>query len=437
MFPVRRILYNLALTVAMIVMLPHYLVKMRRRGGYAHNFGNRFGRYDADTLRRFGDGGAILVHAVSVGEVGVAWQFIQAWRKTDPSARFVISTTSSTGYREALKRVGDGDDAVIYNPLDLPCFVRRALDAIRPAAFILVETEIWPNLLAECEKRAIPVCLVNGRLSDRTAPTYRRLRFLFGPAIGSIRQVQVQSDLDAERYIAAGAEPSRTVVTGSFKFDVARRDEAKERAAGSLLESIGFGSGHTMLLGASTWPGEETLLCKAYLELRRGREALRLVLVPRHMERAGEVCSDIRALGLTPVRKTDLDANGTRPLGADDVLVVDTTGEMMGLYPHAAVCVVGRTFRSRGGQNMIEPCLCGVPTVVGPQTQNFRPVMADLLSQGAIIQVADDAGLVRELGMLLGDEAARRDLGEKAARAVASRKGAVDRCVAAVRDAIR
>lgn len=432
----RRFLYNLALSIAMVVMLPHYLVKMRRRGGYAHNFQNRFGRYDAETLRRFGGGGAILIHAVSVGEVGVAWQFIQTWRKTDPSARFVISTTSSTGYREALKRVGDGGDAVIYNPLDLPCFVRRALDAIRPAAFILVETEIWPNLLAECEKRAIPVCLVNGRLSDRTAPTYRRLRFLFGPAIGSIRQVQVQSDLDAERYIAAGAEPSRTVVTGSFKFDVARRNEAKEQAIGSLLESIGFGDGHAILLGASTWDGEESLLAEAYGTLRAKYPSLRLVLVPRHMERAPDVCTAIGAIGLRPVRKTELDRHGPRKLDADDVLIVDTTGEMMGFYPFAEVCVVGRTFYSRGGQNMIEPCLCGTPTVVGPETQNFRPVMADLLAQDAIVQVGHWRQLQPELDRLLGDEAARRELGARACRAVASRKGAVDRCVAAVRDAI-
>lgn len=432
----RRFLYNVALAIAMVIMFPHYLIKMRRRGGYAHNFRNRFGRYDEETLRRFGGGGAILIHAVSVGEVGVAWQFVCAMRKSDPSARFVISTTSSTGYREALKRVGDGGDAVIYNPLDLPSFVRRALDAIRPSACILVETEIWPNLLAECERRDIPVCLVNGRLSDRTAPTYRRLRFLFGPAIRSMRQVQVQSALDEKRYIDAGANPSATIVTGSFKFDVARRDEAKERSIGELLGQIGFGQGRLVLLGASTWPGEETLLCNIFRRLAGRFPDLRLVLVPRHMERAGEVCSDIRSAGLNPVRKTELDAHGARPLGANDVLVADTTGEMMGFYPHAAVCVVGRTFRSRGGQNMIEPCLCGTPTIVGPNTQNFRPVMADLLAQDAIIQVADDSGLGSELDKLLGDASARRALAGRAEKAVASRRGVVDRCVVAVRDAI-
>ena len=433
----RWILYNVVLFLAMVVTLPHYYLKMKRRGGYRKNFGDRFGRYGAETKARLGEGGAILVHAVSVGEVAVADQFIRAFRQANPGQRFVVSTTSSTGWKEAVKRLPP-EDVVVYNPLDLPGFVKRALDAIRPAAFILVETEIWPNLIRECARRAIPVCLVNGRLSDRTAPTYRRLRFIFGPALRCIRMLQVQSELDKERYLAAGADPASALVTGSFKFDVARRNPEKEAMAGKLLQALDFAGGRRILLGASTWEGEEKLLAECYRNLRAQHPDLRLVLVPRHMERAPAVADELRALGLNPVRKSDLDAGRaeTKALGADDVLVVDTTGEIMGFFPYASVCVVGRTFCSKGGQNMIEPCLCGVATVVGPETQNFRPVMADLLASEALVQVPSASALEPELGRLLGDAEARAALGARAEKAVLARRGAVNRCVAAVRDAI-
>ncbi len=433
----RWIIYNGILFLAMVVTFPHFWLKMKRRGGYRKNFGDRFGRYGAETLERIGDGGAILVHAVSVGEVGVADQFIRAFRRTNPGQRFVVSTTSSTGWKEAVKRLPP-EDVVIYNPLDLPSFVRRALDVLRPAAFIMVETEIWPNLIRECHRRGIPMCIVNGRLSDRTAPTYRRLRFIFGPALRSIGMIQVQSALDAERYVAAGAEPSSVLVTGSFKFDAARRNPEKESMAQAFLRAIDFADGRRILLGASTWAGEERLLADCYLSLRAGHPDLRLMLVPRHMERAEEVCDDIRAAGLNPVLKSEIDAGraAARPLGADDVPVIDTTGEIMGFFPFATVCVVGRTFCSKGGQNMIEPCLCGVATVVGPETQNFRPVMADLLASEAILQVPSIATLKSELGRLLGDAAERAALGARAEKAVLARRGAVDRCVTAVRDSI-
>ena len=432
----RWILYDVVLFIAMVVTFPHYYIKMKRRGGYRKNFGDRFGRYSEETRARLGGGGAILIHAVSVGEVGVADQFIRAFRRMNPGQRFVISTTSSTGWKEAVKRLPE--DVVIYNPLDLPFFVRRALDAVRPAAFIMVETEIWPNLIRECHKRGIPMCIVNGRLSDRTAPTYRRLRFIFGPALKCIGMVQVQSALDEKRYIAVGAEPSSVLVTGSFKFDVARRNPEKETMAKDFLRAIDFADGRRILLGASTWAGEERLLAACYQSLRQDYPDLRLVLVPRHMERAEEVCADIRAAGLNPVRKSAIDAGrvSASPLGAEDVAIIDTTGEIMGFFPFASVCVVGRTFCSKGGQNMIEPCLCGIATVVGPETQNFRPVMADLLASEAIVQVSTSAALKPELDRLLGDADARAALGARAGKAVLARRGAVDRCVIAVRNSI-
>lgn len=433
----RWIIYDIVFFIAGLFMLPHFYMKMKRRGGYKSNFANRLGIYSESQLKGFSSGHAILIHAVSVGEVGVAFQFMAAMRKDNPGQRFVISTTSSTGWKEAEKRLS-GNDTLIYNPIDLPFAVNRALDAIKPSAFIMVETEIWPNLIRACAKRSIPMCIVNGRLSDRTAPSYRKLRLWFGPALRLVKLILVQSELDASRFIAAGADPETIDVTGSFKFDVAKRNEPKEKMWAALLSKLDFAAPHKLLVGASTWDGEEDLLISCYEKLLPRFPDLRLALIPRHFERRETVESVIKAAGFRPVRKSDLDSGAVaaNALSSKDILLGDTTGEMMGIYPFATIAVVGRSFASHGGQNMIEPCLCGVPTVVGPETQNFRPVMADLLSSHAVLQVPSAAALEPELARLLADEKARTDLGSRAAAAVSSRLGVVDRCVIAVRYAI-
>ena len=223
----RWFLYNILFFIAGLFLLPHFYLKMKRRGGYKANFKNRFGRYTPEQLKNIGEGGAILIHAVSVGEVGVAFQFMASMREVNPNQRFVISTTSSTGWKEAEKRLTE-NDTLIYNALDLPIFVNRELDRIKPSAFITVETEIWPNLIRACARRSIPMFIVNGRISDKTAPTYRKLRFWFGPVLRLFKLILVQSDLDASRFISAGANPETIQVTGSFKFDVAKRNEVKE-----------------------------------------------------------------------------------------------------------------------------------------------------------------------------------------------------------------
>lgn len=433
----RWFLYNILFFIAGLFLLPHFYLKMKRRGGYKANFKNRFGRYTPEQLKNIGEGGAILIHAVSVGEVGVAFQFMASMREVNPNQRFVISTTSSTGWKEAEKRLTE-KDTLIYNALDLPIFVNRELDRIKPSAFITVETEIWPNLIRACARRSIPMFIVNGRISDKTAPTYRKLRFWFGPVLRLFKLILVQSDLDASRFISAGANPETIQVTGSFKFDVAKRNEVKEAMWKELLEKSAFNAPQMILLGASTWDGEEALLLDTYKALSQKYPNLRLILVPRHFERREVVEKEISARGLNSVRKSDLDSGAykVKPLTDRDVILADTTGEIMGLFPFAAVTVVGRTFRSQGGQNMIEPCLVGVPTIVGPETQNFRPVMADLLASKAIIQLSKDEELIPELDRLLGDETARKELGTTASNAVLARRGVVNHCVNAVKSVI-
>ena len=421
------ILYNFLFAIVYVAMLPSFLLRMKRRGGYRARMGDRFGRYPSPFAF---PPSPIWIHAVSVGEVAVAGQLMRAMRAKDPSVRFVFSTTSSTGWKQAEGQVGPGD-TLIYNPLDFGGCVRRALDAVKPRAIILTESEIWPNFIRAAKKRGIPLFLINARVSDRSAPRYRKLRWFFGEVLRCFTKIFAQSDLDAKRLVDAGADPAKVSVTGSFKFDVAKRNPPKEE---ELRAWIGGGE---LLLGGSTWPGEDEALLRIYAELAKTRQDVKLVIAPRHFEKADAVEANIRKAGFGCIRRsrgescptlntsTPQHHNASTPY---PVFLCDTTGEMMGLFGIATVAFVGKSLCEHGSQNMIEPCLCGVPTLVGPYTENFRPVMSDLLAADAILQVQDEESLKREILRLFGDPAARAALGVRANAAVERRRGVVDRC---------
>ena len=427
----RWTVYNFLFAVAYASLLPRFWWRMRRRGGYRNRFGDRFGRYPADVAQRLGSAkGAVWIHAVSVGEVYVAGQVMRSMREIDPGVRFVLSTTSSTGWKEAEKQAGPAD-VLVYNPVDFTVCVNRALDAIGPRALILTESEIWPNLIRLCRQRDVPVFLVNARVSDRSAPGYRRLRFWFGPVLRMFTAIMAQSESDRRRLLAAGASPETVEVTGSFKFDVAGRDPLKEEAAAAFMAAHDCGKGRLVLLGGSTWPGEDAVLVGIYKRLSARHPELRLVLVPRHFEKADAVQAEIERAGFRCVRKSRAGSASAADVGGPPpVLLADTTGELMGFYGNAAIVFVGKSLCEHGAQNMIEPCLCGAATLVGPHTENFRPVMSDLLEAGAVIQVTDAAALEREIETLLADPAGRAALGSRAVAAVMRRKGVVARCAA-------
>ena len=425
------LLYNALFAVAYAAMLPSFLLRMKRRGGYRARFADRFGRYPAEIAAALRNGNRIWIHAVSVGEVQVAGQLMRAMRAKNPSVRFVFSTTSSTGWKTAEREISPGD-VLIYNPLDFGSCVRRALDAARPRAVILTETEIWPNFIRALKKRGVPVYLVNARISDRSAPRYKALRWFFGEVFRCFAKIYAQSDLDAKRLVDAGADSASVAVTGSFKFDVAHRNEAKER---ELRSWVGTGE---ILLGGSTWPGEDTVMLQTYKKVLERHSGVKLVIAPRHFEKADAVEANIRAAGFECVRRSRGDAPAP---GA--VFLADTTGELMGFFGISSVAFVGKSLCEHGSQNMIEPCLCGVATVVGPYTENFRPVMSDLLAADALVQTPDAptpeeraARVEAELLRFFDDPARRAAYGERAKAAVARRCGVVGRCADELLEAI-
>ena len=419
------LLYNALFSVAYAAMLPSFLIRMKRRGGYRQRMGDRFAKYPEDVTARLSaeaERPRIWIHAVSVGEVQVAGQLMRALRAADPTLRFVFSTTSSTGWCTAEKEVADGD-VLIYNPLDFPRFVRKAFDAVRPKAIILTETEIWPNFIREAKRRGVPLFLANARISDRSAPRYKAMRCFFAEVFGCFTKMYVQSDLDAARLESAGADRKRMEVTGSFKFDVAKRRPDKET---ELRAWAGEGR---ILLGGSTWPGEDEALLRILPQLPQD---VKLIIAPRHFEKADEVEKNISAAGYRCVRRSRGESSANVPPadGAERVFLADTTGELMGLFGIAAAAFVGKSLCAHGSQNMIEPCLCGIPTVVGPYTENFRPVMSDLLAADAIVQVKDEEALRKVLERFFDpdDREFSEALGARAKAAVERRKGATERC---------
>ncbi len=438
----RWILYNVLFTIGYLAMLPSFYRRMKKRGGYRAHFNDRFGKYDAATLAALRERKRLWIHAVSVGEAYVAGRILDAVRARDPSVSIVLSTTSSTGYKVCQGLVREGD-VLIYFPIDFPWCVRRALDAVAPSSVVLTESELWPNFLRQCHKRGIPVTLMNGRVSDRSFPRYKALRFFFGPVLQTFREIQVQFDTDRDRMIAMGAPADRIRVVGTVKFDIAKPDAAKVASIRKDLDALwgvpgpSTESRPTILLGASTWPGEEKLLLDLTRELLPRIPSLRLLLIPRHQERGDEVEALVRSAGFPCFRRSrdrvgDVPPEGPRS-GAQlpPVLLADTTGELFAFHTVADVTFVGKTLPpSSGAQNMIEPCALGKPVVVGPNTENFAGPMSILLAGRAILQAPDADGVRADLSSLLLDPKARAALGRVAAETVASASGALPRGVA-------
>ena len=499
-------LYNLLFAAVYPFLLPGFLLRMLRRGGYAARMGDRFALYPeglfgksrplfdshasrgapggralpsvgtdvlisaeaepslrSKSLEQCGPKGFVWIHAVSVGEVQVAGQLMREWRRVEPDVRFCFSTTSSTGWKMAEKEVerkgGGGEgDVLIYNPLDFPNFVKSALRTVRPRAIVLTESEIWPNFILQAKKMGIPLFLINARVSDRSAPRYKAAKWFFGEVLSCFTRIFAQSDLDKARLVAAGAPADRVEVTGSFKFDVAHRNEAKEKELRECIFPAGTAEnakGAKILLGGSTWPGEDEVLLKIYKGIVEasgapgGRALPLLVIAPRHFEKADAVEANIRKYGFVCVRRSRESKSkdeveqwkekfhcspSTKDFDYPPVYLADTTGELMGLYGIADVVFVGKSLCAHGSQNMIEPCLCGKPTLVGPYTENFRPVMSDLLASDAIIQVKDAQELEEKIVNLFGKDDA--GLGARAKAAVEKRLGVVAKCVEEIRGAL-
>lgn len=379
--------------------------------------------------RRRDDGPLVWIHGVSVGEVKAASNFIAQLRKLRPDLQLLVSATTPNGHIVAKQEYKDLP--VVFYPLDIANCPGRALARIRPLCVLLMELEIWPNFLQAARSRDIPVAVINGRISERTFKGYRLARGLL-PQLDLITKYCVQDRAYQKRLLDLGVDPARVCVTGNMKYDsvvMARHDEAAAQLRPWLAPH-----GEKVLVAGSTHHDEEQAVLVAVAAVQaRAPLPLRVVLVPRHPERAAAICEQVQALGHRPVRWTEVAAT-LRPLQPGDVVVIDTIGQLQRFYAACDVAFVGGSLIPHGGQNMLEPAAQGRATIFGPHTTNFRRDVELLLTAEAVVQVPDRDAFARELERLLRDDGLRLALGARARQVIADNQGATARTLELVQD---
>ena len=408
-------LYGLLLRLAFPVTLYHLIWRGMRQSEYLRRWSERYGWLEGKLDLH----DTIWVHAVSVGEVIAARPLVEGLLARHPGRPLLVTTITPTGSERVRALWGDRVHHV-YVPYDLRGIVRRFLDRARPALAVIVETEIWLNLYIECERRGIPLVMVNARLSERSLRGYLPVRRLARLAMSTVDLVAAQSRADAARLERIGAEPSRIVVTGNLKYDLLVPPGLPEQARAWRQA---WGAARPVWIAASTHAPEEADVLAAHRALLAIRPDALLLWAPRHPERFRAVAADLREAGLAVATRS---ADGL-PGEAHQVFVVDTIGELLHFYAAADLAFVGGSLCDVGGHNVLEPAALGVPSVVGPHTFNFKEVTRHLGEAGGLRQVDGAHAMAAAVRGLLGDPAARRAMGDAARRGVGELGGAVSR----------
>jgi 3-deoxy-D-manno-octulosonic-acid transferase len=406
-----RLIYNLLWPIGLLLFLPSYLAKMFRRGGYRENFGQRVGFYSTEYRQRLHGKNPTWIHAVSVGEVVIALKLAEQLRALQPDLKCVLTITTTTGHALAQKRAPDWMD-VLYAPLDFWPVMRRAFRVIAPQRIILIEAEVWPNLVAEATRRQIPIVLANARLSPRSERRFRRFKFFVGPIFRRLDLVCVPTAEDAERWKNLRATPSQIHAVGNIKYDVSH--QAVSSGAARRFIETGIDATRPILFGGSTHRGEEKILTDVFCALRSEFPNLFLVLAPRHAERAREVESELRSRNLRSIRRSAAE----QAAQSSDCLLIDTTGELPDWYSIATIVFIGKSLTAHGGQNPVEAISARKPVIFGPHMENFAGLAKQLIVEGGALCVQNSQELMEHSRRLLRNAAEREKLATNALRVI-------------------
>ncbi len=416
-------LYSALLAIFLVITLPYWLLQMLRHGKYRAGLRQRFGTVPSHLLT-LGGRRVIWVHAVSVGEVVASGALVEALQREFPLHAVLLSTTTRTGQRLAAKKFGA--DHVFYFPLDFAFAVRPFLEALRPELCVIAETEFWPNFLQLAKRSGARLAVINCRISDRSLPGYRRLRFWLPKVLANVDLFLAQTEEDRRRLIEIGAPEAKTSVAGNLKFDVA--PPALPSIAVSLHAAFDQTGAGPVLVCGSTLEEEERLLLSAFRNILATYPKAVMILAPRHPERFVEVAALVDQLGFRAWRRSLWSGD---PL-AGGVLVLDSIGELAALYSLATVAFVGGSLVPRGGHNILEPAMYGVPIVTGNHYENFRDIVNFFLSRNAV-RVVGMAELALVFMELIGNADERMKLGRNALAALDSQRGATERTVQALK----
>ena len=417
-----RRLYSLLIYCAVPFAFTVVLWRGLHNRHYWRGLGERFGR------GRACDSPSIWVHAVSLGEMSAAAPLVRALRARYPQNPLVLTTATPTGRARAKDLFGDTAD-VRFLPYDMPHSVARFLDRVQPRIAIIMETELWPNLFAECERRGVPLVLVNARLSAKSVSRYLRFGSIFRALFTRNLSIAAQTPEDAERFIAIGAAAAQVHVAGNIKFDLELSGALQNQ--GRKLRTA-FGDARPTWIAGSTHDGEETMVLDAHETLRTewlvtSRQPILLLLAPRHPARFESVAEMLTQRGITFVRRSAGAPTGSTASDAASVLLVDTVGELAALYAAADVAFVGGSLVPVGGHNLLEPAALGLPVLTGPYNSNGKDIARLLIQQGAAEQVIDARELAKAVSRLLADPLERARVGATAKGIVENNRGSVAR----------
>ncbi len=420
-----RLLYDIVFFFFALLYIPTFLVKGKHKAG----FFSRFGRVSKAVKRSLAGKKVIWVHAVSVGEIVQAVRLVNSLREEAEDCKFVLTATTTAGREVALKLKGD-DDTVLYFPVDFRGCVRRFIRDIAPRAVIILETEIWPNLIFELSKRGVPVFIVNGRISDRAIGKYRLARFFLKPVLNRLTKIWVQDELMQSRFIDLGADPDLVSVTGNMKFDW--EPAADHLQTAERMERALKGSGSFLCIVGSTHEGEEDIIFDLFRSLRKKFLSFQLLIAPRHLTRLESIEARAAKKGVETKRVSNfLDESQKGIPNADEgtILILDKIGVLASLYRLADVVVIGGSFVPVGGHNLVEPAYFEKPILFGPHMHNFKEMAEAFKGANAAIEVKDAGGLEKVILSLAQDPHRRKTLGSAAKKLVSQHQGATGRNV--------
>jgi 3-deoxy-D-manno-octulosonic-acid transferase len=399
-------LYSIGFFIFSIFYLPTLIFK----GKLHRDFAERFAHFEPSKLELLRSGsGRIWIQAVSVGEVALCKSLVARLREKFPGRQIVISTITKTGNDLARKNFSK-DAIIIYFPLDFLFIVKRAIALIKPSLYIMIETEIWPNLIKALSASGVPSMMINGRISDRSIGRYRLVRPFLKKTLEKIGIFCMQDDIDARRIMELGAPREKVAVTGNMKFDTAVPAEIKD--PGAVRATLGLNQGEELIVAGSTHEGEEDAVLGAFRKLSKEFAGLKLLIAPRHIDRAPAIRKTIESYGF-----------GSDPR----VILLDRIGHLSEAYSAATIVFVGGSLIEHGGQNPIEPAYFSKPVLFGPHMFNFKYITAALLKEKAVMQVFSSEDLYEKLKLLLSDHNLRDTLGRRASKVVADNRGATDR----------
>jgi len=412
-------IYNTVLVLLLPLVALYAVMRGRGVSRLRHGFKERSGRLAfkrSDKRDR-----ALWFHASSVGEVQMTVPLIHAVEERFPNHRPFLSTMTETG-RETAQRLLGKRRMTFFFPLDFPWITSRVLDEVNPRALFVAETEIWPNLLYQCHRRDIPVVLFNGRISDRSFRRYRSFRFFFKEVLHCVNAFGMQTENDAERIIEIGAPRKRVVITGNLKFDrpVIQPDEGETK---KITASLGLAEGRPVFVAGSTHDGEEGVVLQTFRGLKQIEPALVLILAPRHLTRLNDVIAILNREGFSWVQRSRVSSEGF----TGDVILLDTMGELDGMYGIGDLIFVGGSLVPVGGHNILEPAAFGKPVMYGPHMENFREVARRIEAEGAGVQVRDGRELLEQAQRLLTDRTHYGRMSRAAIRAIQRNQGALEK----------